>query len=190
MTDQTGTDQICFLFCLFLKAKIKKTRQTILQASSCWLEHQFPMMPYCGCASDCLAAGVWRTLLAVALWGLVHVEWMLADGGLDSAVVLRCCWVWMWVRVWMWMGMWSCELSRNAVLGRGCKLGWWVSLGHGWIWGCRCVLVTLWGQRNSFCDLEGNFKALSLLTCCKPFLSILLVCFTKCPQSITIVGLT
>lgn len=111
--------------------------------------NQLPVTPYCGCACDRLAAGIWCALLAVGLWGLVHVELMLADGGLDSAVVLRRCRVWMRVGVWMWMGVWGCELSGEAVLGWVCKLGWWISLGHGWIRGCRCVLVTLWRHRDS-----------------------------------------
>lgn len=116
------------------------------------------MMPYCGCAGHCLTASVWPALLAVALGGLVHVEWMLTDRGLDSGVVLWCCWVlvWMWVRVWMWVGVWSCEVSWNAILGRGGKLGWWVSLGHGWVRGCRCVLVTLYRQKKNACFNSEN----------------------------------
>lgn len=109
----------------------------------CCVGIYFPVTPYCGCAGDRLAARVWCALLSMALWGLVHVERMLADRGLDSTVVLCRCWVWMWVGVWMWMRVWSCELSGDAVLGRVRKLGWWISLGHGWIRGCRCVLVTL-----------------------------------------------
>lgn len=140
-------------------------------------------MPYCGCAGDRLTAGVWPALLAVALWGLVHVEWMVADGGLHPTVVLWCCWVlvWMWVGVWMWMGVWSCEFSWDSILGRGGELGWWVSLGHGWIRGCRCVLVTLYGQRDSFFNLKDHFHIPSveigdLLTSCMPSLNI--ICFS------------
>ncbi len=142
------------------------------------------MMPYCGCAGDRLTAGVCPALLIVALWGLVHVEWMLTDRGLDPSVVLRCCWVlvWMWVGVWMWMGVWSCELSWNAVLGRGGKLGWWVSLGHGWVRGCRCVLVTLYGQRDSLFNLDDHFNIPSWRFCSLfafPYLTSLTVNFSK-----------
>lgn len=142
------------------------------------------MMPYCGCAGDRLTAGVWPALLTVALWGLVHVEWMLTDRGLDPGVVLWCCWVlvWMWVGVWMWMGVWSRELSWNAVLGRGSKLGWWVSLGHGWVRGCRCVLVTLYGQRDTLFNLENHFTIPSLpilLTFCIPLLDVMSIIFQK-----------
>lgn len=100
-------------------------------------------MPYCGCAGDCLAAGVWRILLTVALCGLVHVELMFSDGGLDGAVVLGRGRVRVRMRVRMRMRMGGRELGGDAVLGRGRKLGWWVGLGHGWIRGRRCVLVTL-----------------------------------------------
>lgn len=106
-------------------------------------KHELPMMPYCGCAGDCLAAGVWRVLLTVALCGLVHVELMFSDGGLDGAVVLGRGRVRVRMRVRMRMRMGGRELGGDAVLGRGRKLGWWVGLGHGWIRGRRCVLVTL-----------------------------------------------
>lgn len=108
------------------------------------------MMPYCGCAGDCLAAGVWCVLLTVALCGLVHVELMFSDGGLDGAIVLGRRRVRVRMRVRMRMRMGGRELGGNAVLGRGCKLGWWVGLGHGWIRGSRCVLVTLQGERQRF----------------------------------------
>lgn len=130
-------------------------------------------MPYCGSAGDRLTAGVWPSLLTVALWGLVHVEWMLTDGGLDPSVVLWCCRVLVWMGVWMWVGVWSCKLSRDAVLGSGGKLGWWVSLGHGWVRGCRCVLVTLYEQRDTYLNHVNIPSMKSLLMSCFPQLQSL-----------------
>lgn len=127
--------------------------------SCCQAKDELPMMPYCGCAGDCLAAGVWRVLLTVALRGLVHVKLMFSDRGLDGAVVLGRGRVRVRMCVRMRMRMGGRELGGNAVLGRGCKLGRWVGLGHGWIRGSRCVLVTLRGEKErdskSLC-LQGD----------------------------------
>ena len=60
------------------------------------------MMPYCGVAGDAVAAGVRAARPLVALRGLVHVEGVVADGGLHPGVVRR---VLVRVGVWMWMGV-------------------------------------------------------------------------------------
>lgn len=136
-------------YCRYLFNRNKtKTRLWILKCQTKPNIHS--IMSYCGCASDCLTADVWSILVTVALCRLVDVEWMVADRGLNPGVVLRC-WllVWMWMGVCMWVSVWSSELCGNAILGRRGKLGRCVSLSHGWIWGCRCVLVTLCRERNS-----------------------------------------